>query len=104
MRAEQQSQRLASIVAPMRAAIISCRWIVPFLALGWLLCPHLPAAAGQASDGGLERPAHTAKKAPAAAATPHEARLPGDDIAMGMIARAKPSDKDNSAVLAPLAG
>lgn len=42
-----------------------------------------------------------AAKSPAAAA---EARLPNDDIAIGMLSRARSSGKDNIAVLAPLDG
>jgi hypothetical protein len=56
---------------------------------------------------GVIAPAQAAKKAtekpPATTAAP-EARLSGDDIAMGIIARAKVSDKDNTAVLMPLTG
>ena len=58
----------------------------------------------------ISLPAHAAEKAPvpvpakAATAAAPEAKLPGDDIALGILSRAKPSDKDNTAVLMPLTG
>jgi len=56
---------------------------------------------------GIVAPAQAAEKATgknAATATAPEAKLPNDDIAMGILSREKPSDKDNIAVLMPLTG
>lgn len=50
-----------------------------------------------------QKPA-AAKASTAAAATGPEAKLPNDDVAMGIIARTKPSQKDNTAALMPLEG
>lgn len=52
----------------------------------------------------LAAPAQAAKKAEATAATASEARLPGDDIAEGILSRAKPSEREHTAVLTPLTG
>lgn len=44
------------------------------------------------------------EKASTAARTHHDARLPDDDLAMGIIARGRVSGKDNADVLMPLTG
>jgi hypothetical protein len=88
MRTEQQGQ--CALIS--RILIRSCKWGIPALALAWFLGSATPVVARS----------HKEDRAPAATAS--EARLPGDDIAKGMLERGKPSEKDHTAVLMPLTG
>lgn len=100
MRTEQQGQRAFLSLAPI--FLLSCKRTLSASALRWLLIATLCLAlAGTAQSA--EKP--IGKKPATAAVKAHDdAWLPGDDIAAGILARAKPSEKDNTAVLTLLVG
>src|ERR1700694_3324383 len=97
MHTEQPGQW--ALLSLARILLRSCKWSLSAYALRSIVLATICF--------GLLAPAQAAKRAtekPAAAATASEARLPEDDIAVAMLARGKPSEKDHTAVLMPLTG